>query len=111
MVRINNLYLSLLGCAVTGCGMEELLIASYIVSWRDSTDDERLDPNNGILLSPNFDALFDKRLVSFENSGAILISTKLDSSQRAELGINLSASIEMKKAKTPYVTRPSEELR
>ncbi|WP_369426179.1 HNH endonuclease [Aquimarina aggregata] len=30
---------------------------------------ERLDVDCGILLSPDYDALFDKHLISFENSG------------------------------------------
>ena len=56
-------------CAVTGCAEVEILIASHIVPWRDSTDEERLDPDNGILLSPIYDALFDKYLIIFQVTG------------------------------------------
>ena len=43
---------------------------------------------NGILLSPNIDSLFDKHLISFEDDGSILISDKLDSLNRQSLSID-----------------------
>lgn len=64
-------------CAVTGCSITEILIASHIKPWRESNDQERLDVNNGILLSPKYDALFDRHLISFEDTGEIIISKKL----------------------------------
>jgi hypothetical protein len=47
-------------CAVTGCRQNEVLRASHIKAWRASTDKERLNPANGLLLSANLDALFDR---------------------------------------------------
>ena len=67
-------------CAVTGADSEELLIASHIVPWRDSNEFERLDVNNGILLSPTYDALFDKHLISFSDEGEILLSSTVPES-------------------------------
>lgn len=64
-------------CAVTNYPRNEILIASHIVAWKDSTNDERLDVNNGILLSPIYDALFDRHLIGFENSGKIILSDSL----------------------------------
>ncbi len=64
-------------CAVTEYNDPRLLIASHIVPWKDSSDDERLDVDNGILLSPTYDALFDRHLISFENSGKIILSDDL----------------------------------
>lgn len=61
-------------CAVTKYNDPSILIASHIVPWKDSTNEERLDVDNGILLSPVYDALFDKHLISFENSGKIILS-------------------------------------
>jgi HNH endonuclease len=58
-VRWNNI------CAVTGCGIVEVLRASHIKPWRDSTNRERLDPENGLLLAAHVDALFDKDLITF----------------------------------------------
>jgi hypothetical protein len=75
-------------CAVTGLSITTVLIASHIHPWKDATDEERLDVGNGILLSPNLDALFDKHLISFEDNGNILISKLLNDSQRDVLGLD-----------------------
>lgn len=74
-------------CAVTGYAKKEILIASHIVPWRDSSNPERLDVDNGILLSPTYDALFDQRLISFENSGKIILSDSLRKSNHERLGV------------------------
>lgn len=66
-------------CRVTGVSAEQLLIASHIKPWKSSSNEERLSGHNGLFLSPHIDKLFDSGLMSFENSGAILISPQLDS--------------------------------
>ncbi len=75
-------------CAVTGFTKPEILIASHIVPWKESTDTERLDVNNGILLSPVYDALFDRHLISFENNGKIILSDKVESFALQKIGVN-----------------------
>jgi 5-methylcytosine-specific restriction enzyme A len=74
-------------CAVTNSSIANILIASHIVPWRKSNDFERLDVGNGILLSPNIDALFDKHLITFEDDGKIRISKKLTQNQLFDLGV------------------------
>lgn len=75
-------------CAVTGVEIKEILIASHILPWSQSTDEERLDIDNGILLSPNLDALFDKHLISFTDTGEILINSKITDDKHVYLGLN-----------------------
>lgn len=75
-------------CAVTGFDKPEILIASHIVPWKHATDVERLDVNNGILLSPVYDALFDKHLISFENSGKIILSAKIELDAFKRIGVS-----------------------
>jgi putative restriction endonuclease len=65
-------------CRITGVTDHKLLIASHIKPWRASTDFEKLDGNNGFLLSPHVDKLFDKCLISFENNGNLIVSDNLD---------------------------------
>lgn len=65
-------------CRVTGVSAEQVLIASHIKPWKSSTNDERLSGHNGLFLSPHVDKLFDSGFLSFEDSGALLISPKLD---------------------------------
>ena len=75
-------------CAVTNCSIKNILIASHIVPWRKSNDVERLDVGNGILLSPDLDALFDKHLITFKDDGKILISNNIEEDHLTNLGIS-----------------------
>ncbi|MFD4840917.1 HNH endonuclease [Achromobacter sp. NPDC058515] len=77
-------------CRVTGIRNADLLIASHIKPWRScETSFERLDGYNGLLLAPHVDFLFDRGLISFENSGEILLSPKLQKSDLEKFGITL----------------------
>lgn len=58
-------------CRVTGVDDPRVLIASHIKPWRASDDKEKLDGNNGLLLSPHVDCLFDKALITFSKPGHI----------------------------------------
>jgi len=74
-------------CSVTNCSIPQILIASHIIPWSESSDENRLNPGNGLLLSPNLDALFDKHLISFQEDKSILISKKINIGDIALLGI------------------------
>lgn len=64
-------------CVVTGFDSSQFLIASHIKPWAVSTEFERLDSYNGLLLTPNYDRLFDRGYISFKSNGEIIISKKL----------------------------------
>jgi|GEM_PF-1416465 len=74
-------------CELSGCRDLDLLRASHIMPWKVCNDLQRLDKFNGLLLSPNFDAVFDAGLISFSNDGTILISKFLTSGDRKALGL------------------------
>lgn len=75
-------------CAVTGVSTTEVLRASHAKSWAECADDaERLDAFNGFLLVANLDALFDRVLISFDDSGHLLTSAQLSPSDLHGLGI------------------------
>lgn len=74
-------------CAVTKCKQYSLLRASHIRPWRDSDNSERLDPFNGILLVPNLDAALDEGLITFDETGAVQLSSKLSREDASLLGI------------------------
>lgn len=74
-------------CAVTGIALPQILRASHVKPWRDSSNAERLDPENGLPLVANLDALFDARFISFDDEGAILISSMLEKSVVTMLGV------------------------
>ncbi|QUD86054.1 HNH endonuclease [Phenylobacterium montanum] len=75
-------------CAVTGLALPELLRASHIKPWRHSSPQERLDPDNGLLLAVHVDGLFDRGLISFDDDGAILRSPMLSSELMRRLGLD-----------------------
>lgn len=61
-------------CRLTGVDQMEHLRASHCKPWRDASNEERLDGENGLLLTPNADHLFDRGFVGFEDNGDVLIS-------------------------------------
>ena len=80
---------SLKKCPITNLDEKRLLIASHIKPWVYCDNNERLDINNGFLLSPLFDKLFDKSvgLITFTPEKEILISNKLTKDNIQRLGV------------------------
>jgi putative restriction endonuclease len=74
-------------CRVTKVDKPEHLIASHIKPWRDSSNDERLDGENGLLLTPTIDHLFDKGFISFESNGDLVISPVADLLSLRRMGL------------------------
>ncbi len=74
-------------CAVTGFDKLNVLIASHILSWAEADNEQRLDIHNGILLSPTYDALFDRSLISFENTGKIILSDAISMDAYQKVGV------------------------
>ncbi len=76
-------------CRVTGVDQLEHLIASHTKPWRDcETAAERLDPENGFLLTPSIDHLFDRGFISFEDDGRLLVSSVAHRESLRRMGIN-----------------------
>ncbi len=75
-------------CCVTGSATLDAIRASHIKPWRDSSDYERLDPNNGLPLVATIDALFDSGLISFASDGELLISNRLNAQEKKLLGLH-----------------------
>lgn len=61
-------------CRVTRVDRPEHLRASHLKPWRDAYNEERLDGENGLLLTPSIDHLFDRGFISFEDDGKLLVS-------------------------------------
>jgi hypothetical protein len=74
-------------CRITGVDDSRFLIASHIKPWRSSTKQERLDGENGLLLSPNVDHLFDRGFISFQDNGILLVSPAVKLDTVCRLGI------------------------
>lgn len=93
-------------CAVTGLDRLELLRASHIKPWTSCDNIERLDSNNGLLLSAAYDAAFDALLISFASDGAIVLAPDFSSSLAVKAGIDPSARL----AQVPPSLKPFLEI-
>lgn len=76
-------------CRITGVTRIEHLRASHCKPWRDSSNDERLDGENGILLTPSADHLFDRGFIGFEDNGDLLVSPVAHSDSLRRMGIQI----------------------
>ncbi len=74
-------------CCVTGSQTLAAIRASHIKPWRDCSDKERLDPDNGLPLVATLDALFDAHLITFDKDGELLISKQLTDEEITCLGL------------------------
>ncbi|MCL8209626.1 HNH endonuclease [Spiroplasma attinicola] len=83
-------------CIFTEINIPTLLIASHVKPWNKSNDQEKLDWNNGLLLSPTFDKLFDKGFISFTDDSKLLISRDLSNEIIKELGIEIGKKYNLK---------------
>lgn len=88
-------------CAVTGYKGTGLLVASHIKPWRACSNAERLNPFNGLLLTPNLDSAFDAGLISFGQDGLISISPLLSNPQ--QLGIEAGMRVKLLDSHQPFM--------
>ncbi len=75
-------------CRLTGVNQPAHLIASHAKPWRDSNAQERLDGENGLLLTPSIDHLFDRGFISFESNGDLLVSPVAHKPSLQRMGVD-----------------------
>lgn len=68
-------------CQMCGISSNALLVASHIKPYSKSGEDEKFDPNNGLLLCSLHDAIFDKGLITFID-GKLVFSSKIDNDNK-----------------------------
>ncbi|EPC3544776.1 HNH endonuclease [Aeromonas hydrophila] len=90
---------------VTGVTNKALLIASHIKPWSKCEDNaERLDGNNGLLLSPHIDKLFDQGWITFTDAGDLLCAKSCIEKAMRQWGIELPINV------GPFNPKQSEYL-
>jgi hypothetical protein len=82
-------------CRITRVERAEHLRASHCKPWRDSNDNERLDPENGLLLTPSIDHLFDRGFISFERGGRLLVSPVAHRESLAKMGVVVDKAVDV----------------
>jgi hypothetical protein len=90
-------------CRLCGVRDERFLVASHIKPWSESNNQERLDVNNGLLLCPNHDALFDKRYISFDETGKVMVKKSLDATTKMFLNISDNMRINLDERQQIYM--------
>jgi putative restriction endonuclease len=76
-------------CPITGIDETRILLASHIKPWAISSNEERLDINNGFIFSPTIDKLFDKGLITFENNKELIVSKSLSPGNIGKVGLEV----------------------
>ncbi|WP_248558447.1 HNH endonuclease [Paraburkholderia terrae] len=90
-------------CAVTCCDLEQVLRASHALPWAASTNEQRLDPNNGLPLLATLDALFDSGLIGFADDGTMLCSPVIQAEHAALFGVPVTLRQPLNPAQKEYL--------
>lgn len=78
-------------CPFTGIDNVEFLRAGHLKPWSRCADNvERLDPLNGVPLTPAADQLLDKGFITFNDDGRAIFSTLLSPTEALLMGIDVS---------------------
>jgi hypothetical protein len=80
-------------CAVSGCSLAPVLVASHAKAWKHSSNQERLDPHNGLLLAASIDRLFDRGWISFDDQGRMLVSGSVSDEDLSRIGLDRTARL------------------
>lgn len=94
-------------CAITGIDIPDLLLASHILPW-SKDDKERLNPENGICLSPLYDRAYDKGYIGINEKFEILLSAEVKKKQTAAYHAKYFASLEGSKITMPQKYHPNK---
>lgn len=76
-------------CRLTGVDRPEHLRASHCKPWRDASNEERLDGENGLLLTPDADHLFDRGFLTFEDNGRVVVSPVAHLPSLEKMGLHI----------------------
>jgi putative restriction endonuclease len=90
-------------CAITGLDAPELLRASHAKPWADSSDIERLDVFNGLLLAAHWDAAFDSGLITISTNGHVVPSAALSDATKEVLRVTDVLQIRVQAQHEPYL--------
>lgn len=96
-------------CAISGIDIPELLLASHIIPW-SKNEEHRLNPENGICLSPLYDKAFDKGIIGINKNYEVILSTDLKMKKETSFFKIHFSSIENLKINEPKKYLPRKEF-
>ncbi|HEV2173017.1 MAG TPA: HNH endonuclease [Nitrospira sp.] len=80
-------------CRITRVDNPTHLRASHCKPWRDSSNDERLNGENGLLLTPSIDHLFDRGFISFQDNGNLIVSPVAHQPSLERMGVTTRETV------------------
>lgn len=90
-------------CCLCGVSNPAFLTASHIKPWCESDAHEKLDIENGFLMCPNHDRLFDQGWISFDDNGRIIISDEMSQVDRIFMNVNEDMKISLSEKNKIYL--------
>lgn len=82
-------------CRITHVENPTHLRASHCKPWRLATNEERLSGDNGLLLTPSIDHLFDRGFISFRDDGRLLVSPIADKPSLTKMGVVVDRDVDV----------------
>lgn len=96
-------------CAITNINIPSLLVASHIIPWAIN-EKERLNPENGICLSPLYDRAFDLGLIGITPDLNIQVSEKLKAYAKEPFHQSLFVAVNGTKLRAAEKYKPRREF-
>jgi len=101
-IHTKNLFVFWEGkCALTPVTCKPLLVGTFSKPWDDCTSTrDRMDVHNGFLLEVRYARLFEQGLITFENDGTMILSSKL--SQGDITSLYIDRNLKLRKIEKPH---------
>ena len=99
-------------CRITGVEDQRLLIASHIRPWhRCPENEQRLDRFNGLMLTPTFDRMFDRGLLTFEDNGDVHVSPSVSTDVVHRIALDVHHNVgRFREDQKPYLEYHREHI-
>ena len=96
-------------CCLTGIAFDQLLVASHIKPWKDSSAKEKVAASNGLLLNAFHDRAFDKGLITLDDKYRIVLSSEaVRRSRKDNVARDWLVGFEGKRIFVPEVAPPEQ---
>ncbi len=96
-------------CTITGIDTPDLFLASHIIPW-SKNEEERLNPENGICLSPLYDRAYDQDYISINEKYEILLSSEIKKKSKEKYHRKYFAPLSVMKIILPAKYNPKKEF-
>lgn len=90
-------------CPLCGIAIRDVLKATPAKPWKDSSDEERLDPFNGVLLCANHSALYTAGYIAFTGGGRLHISSQISPQDYDAYRLKKNTKIGVSPEHAPYL--------